>query len=80
MSVPNISTCIGTIDLELWFFIVNCIEMTALDTNSQGFFCMDGTFPPGVVADGCRKKCEQDEVLIVNVAKNEWECVPKAFR
>jgi hypothetical protein len=54
--------------------------MTALDTNSQGFFCMDGTFPPGVVADGCRKKCEQDEVLIVNVAKNEWECVPKAFR
>jgi len=41
---------------------------------------MDGTFPPGVVADGCRKKCEQNEILIVNVAKNSWECVPKSFR
>jgi hypothetical protein len=41
---------------------------------------MDGTFPEGVVADGCRKKCEKDEVLIVNVAKNDWSCVPKSFR
>jgi hypothetical protein len=46
----------------------------------KGFFCMDGTFPEGVVADGCRKKCEKDEILIVNVAKNSWECVPKSFR
>ena len=41
---------------------------------------MDGTFPEGVVADGCRKKCEKDEVLIVNVAQNSWDCVPKSFR
>ena len=41
---------------------------------------MDGTFPEGVVADGCRKKCEKNEILIVNVAQNDWECVPKSFR
>ena len=41
---------------------------------------MEGTFPEGVVADGCKKKCEKDEILIVNVAKNSWDCVPKSFR
>jgi len=41
---------------------------------------MGGTFPDGVVADGCRKKCEKNEVLIVNVARNDWTCVPKSFR
>jgi hypothetical protein len=46
----------------------------------QGFFCMDGTFPEGVVADGCRKQCLKDEVLIVNVAENSWNCVPKSVR
>jgi len=45
---------------------------------TEGFFCMDGTFPPGVVADGCQKKCQKNEIIVVNPAKNEWNCVPKS--
>jgi hypothetical protein len=41
---------------------------------------MDGTFPPGVVADGCQKKCQKNEIIVVNPAKNEWNCVPKSVR
>ncbi|XP_023340765.1 uncharacterized protein LOC111710837 [Eurytemora carolleeae] len=41
---------------------------------------MDSGFPEGVNADGCIKTCRPDEILIVDVGKYDWECVPKSFR
>ena len=41
---------------------------------------MDSGFPEGVEADGCLKTCRPNEILIVNVAKNDWECVPESFK
>jgi len=45
---------------------------------TEGFYCMESGFPEGVVADGCVKTCREDEVLIVDAAAYEWECVPKS--
>ncbi len=45
----------------------------------QGFYCMESGFPEGVKADGCIKSCRPDEILIVDVGKYDWECVPKSF-
>ena len=46
----------------------------------QGFYCMDHGFPEGTVADGCIKTCRDDEILIVNPANYEWDCVPIAVK
>ncbi|XP_023325961.1 uncharacterized protein LOC111699505 [Eurytemora carolleeae] len=46
---------------------------------TEGFYCMESGFPEGVKADGCIKSCRPDEILIVDVGKYDWECVPKSF-
>ena len=41
---------------------------------------MDSGFPDGVVADGCIKTCRAEEILVVDPANYEWECIPKVVK
>merc|ERR1711970_685573 len=53
------------------------------DDCHKGFLCMDfsvGGFPEAVVAenyDGCVKECREEEVLVVDPRRGDWNCVPK---
>merc|ERR1711892_87506 len=52
------------------------------DDCHKGFFCMDftvGGYPDDVVNgdyDGCVKECREDEVLVVDPRRGDWDCVP----
>merc|ERR1719446_1450441 len=55
------------------------------DDCHQGFYCIDFTdpsnnFPDDIINmgyDGCKNECEEDEVLIIDPNRGDWNCVPK---
>merc|ERR1712215_113277 len=55
------------------------------DDCHKGFLCMDfsvGGFPEPVVEenyDGCVKECREEEVLVVDPRRGDWDCVPKVI-